>query len=290
MFESRILKALLKAKISQLRLGSKSATFIRSNNNANKSNEDKSTNTNNNVVTRGQPIRGSIRLVPMRLERINDIDDETTTTTTTSTASTKEKPEKVDVELDTSPIKLEKTKKIIYENHQALLVNPNLNTNQNKPSYNNNNNNTNKNYNNNSSSSSRPKSFQTLPNIGSALVNNSSSSNNNSGAATGGGLISGLFRNSTKKNVYTNNKTRPKMPISNANNAAANDDVISETEWASLNEAQRHNDELIEHARKQIEIIAGQFEMILATARTVEVKLLNDMIDQLDGLTTIISV
>ena len=285
-FESRILKALLKAKISQLRLGSKSATFIRSNNNnANKSNEDKSTNTNNNVVTRGQPIRGSIRLVPMRLERINDIDDETTTTT--STASTKEKPEKVDVELDTSPIKLEKTKKIIYENHQALLVNPNLNTNQNKPSYNNNN--TNKNYNNNSTSS-RPKSFQTLPNIGSALVNNSSSSNNNSGAATGGGLLSGLFRNSTKKNVYTNNKTRPKMPISNANNAAANDDVINETEWASLNEAQKHNDELIEHARKQIEIIAGQFEMILATARTVEVKLLNDMIDQLDGLTTIISV
>lgn len=224
----------------------------------------------------------------MRLERINDIDDETTTTTT-STASTKEKPERVDVELDTSPIKLEQTKKIIYENHQALLVNPNLNLNQNKPSYNNNNQ-TNKNYNNNSTSS-RPKSFQTLPNIGSALVNNSSSTNNNSGAATGGGLISGLFRNSTKKNVYTNNKTRPKMPVSNANNAAAaNDDFINETEWASLNEAQRHNDELIEHARKQIEIIAGQFEMILATARTVEVKLLNDMIDQLDGLTTIISV
>ena len=55
-------------------------------------------------------------------------------------------------------------------------------------------------------------------------------------------------------------------------------------EWALLNDAQRRHEELIEQMRQKIEAVGAQFEIILATARTVEVKTLNDMLEQLENL------
>lgn len=193
----------------------------------------------------------------MRLERINDDDDDD------------------DVEnnrLETND--QDPTKNIIYENHQALIVNetgvnPN-NTSSNSSVYSNNRNFNKNNLNNNSQ---RAQSFQTLPNIGSSF---------------------GIFRNSTKK-IHKNRARAPLNPTSEERNLA-NMDVGSNNSRSLINDlaiftdALRKNDESIDQVRKQIESVAAQFEIIVATARTVEIKVLKDMIDQLDSLQKTISV
>lgn len=171
---------------------------------------------------------GSVRLVPMKLERI--VDDEH--------------------KLSKNQQENHNPKVTLYENHHAITHN-------------------------------RPQSALTIPNSSSSLFRNSKKLKNKGPTSLTEHLDEAMesqFGNASIQTISSGlANDMDTNPLNKSSSSYFN-------EFTNLNESQKHNDDLIEQIRKQIELFGRQMEIFVGRN---DIKGIHDLMDKMENLSKI---